>query len=337
VKTEQNQIGEILRRATRDFERNGLSRGVIGKFEREAPDVLLAEGLLVLLEADESAGYRFLAITLARLPGVFQKLCDRWHLNRQQAIAVAKRLHRVDLNFDTRMSTLLPDRDNRFKPFALEGDYAERALEILDEISPGRRIVPIMRHLTEHPDSKIASKAGLLIGKRLQNLSWARRVVTESADPRLRANAIECFWGMNTTAVIDLFHHCLQDEDNRVVGNAIIGLHEAGDPEAREMVIRIATEKDPEFRMTAAWTIGRMGDSSFLSILSPLAKDRHPEVRRAALKSLRGFHQQTIAAKASEPVFKLPAKQVEEAEAEMEMETVPADAAPTRPQRQFWS
>ncbi len=330
MKTEQQKIGDILRRAAYDFERNGLSRGAIRKCEQEAPDAFLSEGLRVLQDADDSAGYRFLAVLLARMPAVFQRLCDRWHFNRQQAISIARRLHAVDLNFDTRMSGLLPDRNNTPKPFSLEGEFAERALEILDEISPGRRIIPIMRHLTEHSDSKIASKAGLLIGKRLQNLSWARRVVSEATDPRLRANAIECFWGMNTAAVIDLFHACLDDEDNRVVGNAIIGLHEAGEPEAREMVARIAAQENPNFRMTAAWTMGRIGDPSFLSILAPMAKDPHPEVRRAALKSLRAFHKQA-SEKLPEPVFDLPETQRLE-----ELETVPAAPAPVRPLRQFW-
>jgi hypothetical protein len=61
-----------------------------------------------------------------------------------------------------------------------------------------------------------------------------------------------------------------------------------------------------------------------------MAKDPHPEVRRAALKSLRAFHKQA-SEKLPEPVFDLPETQRLE-----ELETVPAAPAPVRPLRQFW-
>jgi hypothetical protein len=289
VSSDREQVRDILRRASAEFERNGLSRCAIRQCEQEFPDAFLQEGLRVLLEADESAGYRFLAALLVQSPAVFQELTDRWQFTKDQAVNIARRLQRVDQNFDTKLTGLLPDRDDADRPFALEGDQAKRALEILDEISPGRRIVPIMRHLTRHKDPKISSKAALLIGKRLQNPGWARRVITESTDPRLRANAIETMWGLNTAEVIDLFHDCLADWDNRVVGNAIIGLHRAGDAETRKLVAGIAADPNPKLRMTAAWAMGQIGDAGLVPVLTPLAKDGHPEVRRAALRSLHGF------------------------------------------------
>jgi hypothetical protein len=290
VRIEQERVRDILQRAVADFERNGFSRSVIHQCEHEAPEAFLREGLRVLLDADGTPGYRVLALLLARMADVFQELTDRWKFNRDEAIAVAKRLHRVDPNFDTRMAGPLTDRDRASGRFRLDGEHAERALEILDEISPGRRITPTLRRLTEHPDQRVSSKAALLIGRRLQNLPWARRVITEGTDSRLRANALEAFWGMNSPAVIELFRECLQDWDNRVVGNAIIGLHKAGDPEIFELVSKIAAESKPEFRMTAAWTMGRIGDPTLVSVLVPLAKDCHADVRRAALRSLRRYH-----------------------------------------------
>lgn len=322
----------ILRRAAAQFERNGLSRCAIRQCEQEFPEAFLNEGIRILIEADDSAGYRFLAALLVKSPGVFEKVTDRWELTREQALSVSKRLHRADQNFDTKLTGLLPGEDNSYRPFALRGENAERALEILDEISPGRRIVPIMRHLTRHPDSKISSKAALLIGKRLQNLAWARRVITESTDARLRANAIETMWGLNTPDVIDLFRECLADWDNRVVGNAIIGLHRAGEAETMDMAARIAADPSPKLRMTAAWAIGQIGDPALVRVLSPLAKDSHPEVRRAALRSLRAF--QIVEKRTREAA--LETKAPDDVEKRVEPEEIPVEPVRVTPQRQFW-
>jgi hypothetical protein len=283
--------------------------------------------LRVLIEADDSAGYRFLAVLLINSPSVFRELTDRWKFSKGEAVKVARGLQRVDQNFDTKLTALLPDRNRTFRPFALEGEHAERALEILDEISLGRRIVPIMRHLTDHEDPKTSSKAALLIGKRLQNLAWARRVIAESIDPRLRANAIETMWGLNTPDVVELFRECLADWDNRVVGNAIVGLHRAGHAETKELLSGIASDPNPKLRMTAAWVMGQLGDRSLVSTLIPLARDGNPEVRRAALRSLRSLQ--------------IEEKRIREELLPVETQTLPAEAVPMQlvpagAERQFW-
>jgi hypothetical protein len=333
VTIENGQLGQLLRRAAKDFEYNGLSRGAIRQCERQAPEAFLLEGLRTVMDADDSAGYRFLAILLVGIPSVFQMLCDRRQFTQEDAIKIAKRLQKVDQNFDTRMCGLLPDRNNARRPFSLEGGLAERALEILDAISPGRRIVPIMRHLTGYSDPRIASKASLLIGKRLQNLSWARRVLAESNDPRVRANALEAFWGMDAPDVIDLFRRCVDDPDNRVVGNAIIGLHEAGEPEAFHLAIEIASKKKPSFRMTAAWIMGKIANVDFFLFLTRLARDEEMSVRRSAINALRVVNR-SVPAQVEEPKFAAaPEPEVEV----IELETIPAEPPRVAPQRLFWS
>ena len=288
----------------------------------------------MLTEADDSAGYRFLGLLLLNSPQLLLELTDRWKFNRDHAVKIAKRLQRVDQNFDTKLAAALPDRDDTRRPGGVYGEAAERALEILDEISPGRRIVPLVRHLTEHPDPKISAKAALLVGKRIQNVTWAKRVITETSEARLRANAIETLWGLSSREVTDLFRECLGDWDNRVVGNAIIGLHRAGDPDTFELVGGIASDPNPKLRMTAAWAMGFIGDRNFVSILAPLAKDAQPEVRRAALKSMRGFHIEKQAREQVRVVEPEP-EQVVGPQAE-EVVIVPKPEV-VEPARQFWS
>jgi hypothetical protein len=332
VSNERERVREILRRATTQFERNGLSRGAIRQCEREFPALFVLEGLHVLIEADDSAGYRFLAVLLVNSPSVFQELTERWQFTKEEAVKVARGLQRVDQNFDTRLAALLPDRHYSIRQFALEGERVERALEILDDISPGRRIVSIMHHLTDHKDPKISSKAALLIGKRLQSFAWARRVIAESTDPRLRANAIETMWGVNTPEAVELFRGCLADWDNRVVGNAIIGLHRAGHSETKQLVAGIAANSNPKLRMTAAWAMGQIRDAALASVLNPLAKDGNAEVRRSALRSLRQLQieeQKIKEAHHKETTF-------EPIESPLEMKPPPLPPGPIGPQRQFW-
>lgn len=196
----------------------------------------------------------------------------------------------VDPSLDVRFARQLPAR-NGSTDDTVEGQAAERALDILDEISPGKRIVPILSHLTRHPDHKISSKATLLIGKRVQNVAFAKRLMVEETDPRIRANAIEAVWGNDSPPVQELFWECVDDRHNRVVGNAMVGLYLAGEEKVTGVVTRFAHDYKAEFRMTSAWTMGRMGNADFVPTLSPLIKDQHPGVRSAALRSLQNIRQ----------------------------------------------
>ena len=290
VGSQQARVRAILEAALDGSKWNVSSSAYIRQCGIEEPSIFLSEGLRMLLNGDDSAGYRFLAILLAASPSIYSELSDRWQWPREEAIALARRLLRVSPNFDERMSEVLPVKGKALAPFALTNELAERALDILDEISPGCKIVPKIRRLTAHPDRKISSKAALLVGKRSHDMPWAKEIL-HSEDPRLRANVIESFWGIRDPEAITLLRNYLSDPDNRVVGNAIIGLHQTGDVETVSLVSEIAGRSEPKMRMTAAWAMGRIGDSGFIAPLKLLAKDSDPDVRRAALRSLRQIRQ----------------------------------------------
>jgi hypothetical protein len=291
VSSEEGRVRAFLLRAITEFEKDRLAASTIRRFAMDAPVFFIQVGMELLLKAPETAGYRYLAMQLVKQPTLFEQITDTWRYSKQQSVTLARRLLSVDPTLDTRLARALPGRNGGQGLQTLEGPKAERAIEILDEISEGRRVVPILNHLTDHPDLKISSKAALLIGKRVQNVDWAKRVIMDTRDPRLRANAIESVWGNDTPAVLELFRSCLQDRQNRVVGNSLMGLHLAGDPEVHEIVAKFARDFKAEFRMTAAWTMGKIGDPGFVESLTALIKDSNPGVRRAALKALRDIRQ----------------------------------------------
>ncbi|MDQ6675709.1 MAG: HEAT repeat domain-containing protein [Acidobacteriota bacterium] len=290
MNAEEKLVKECLERAIAEFQTNPLSPRIMRRFAADAPGVFAPVAVSMLLTANETAGFRYLAMLLVKQPTLFRQLSNPVLFTRPQAVILSRRLMSVDPSLDVRFARQLPARNGSTND-TLAGQAAERALDILDEISLGKRMVPILSHLSRHPDFKISSKATLLIGKRVQNVAFAKRLMAESEDPRVRANAVEAVWGNRSPSIQELFWDCVEDKHNRVVGNAIVGLYLAGEERATEVVCRFAHDHKAEFRMTSAWTMGRMGNSDFIPTLSPLIKDDHPGVRSAALRSLQNIRQ----------------------------------------------
>ena len=287
---EKKLVRECLERAVAEFITNPLSAQAMRRFATEAPAIFAPVAMSMLLTATEAAGFRYLTMLLVKQPSLFKQLSNPLIFTRREALTLTKHLMNVDTSFDIRFARQLPARNGTTSD-TIDGPAAVKALDILDEISPGQRIVPILSHLTKHPDARISAKATLLIGKRVQNLAFATRVLTEETDPRIRANAVESVWGNDSSPVQKLFWECVGDRHNRVVGNGMVGLYLAGDEKVISVVSRLAYDYKAEIRMTSAWTMGRFGNSDFVPTLSPLLKDQHPGVRAAALRSLQNIRQ----------------------------------------------
>jgi HEAT repeat protein len=168
---------------------------------------------------------------------------------------------------------------------ALDVAASVHLLDLLDQISPSRRLVPDLVHLTKHADSKIAAKATLLVARRTPNLAWIRRHLAVK-DPRIRANVLEGLWHANLPFARSTYQECLEDENNRVVGNALYGLHLMGDSEVSTRIVTMARDARPLFRSTAAWVMGQAGNQEYVEHLQSLVRDDMPVVRSTALRSL---------------------------------------------------
>lgn len=288
--TEENLVKECLERAVKEFQSNPLGAQLMRRLASDAPAIFAPVAVSMLLKGSETPGFRYLAMLLVKQPSLFKQLSNPLAFSRPQAITLSRQLMSVDPSLDIRFARQLPAR-NGTTPDTINGLAAERALDILDEISLGKRVVPILSHLTRHPDQKISSKATLLIGKRVQNVEFAKRLILDETDPRIRANAIEAVWGNDSPPVQQLFWKCVEDRHNRVVGNAMVGLYLAGEEKINGVVSRFSRDYKADFRMTSAWTMGRMGNADFVPLLSSLIKDQHPGVRSAALRSLQNIRQ----------------------------------------------
>ena len=145
-----------------------------------------------------------------------------------------------------------------------------------------------LSRLVRHPDKRIASKAALLLGRRVRNPLWVERHMS-AEDARLRANVVEALWGTDSAFARQTLHGCLGDDSNRVVGNALVGLHLLGDPSVDSTVRRMLQDRRAPFRWTAAWVMGRIGSEAFRKPLEGALADPNHQVRGAARRALRAM------------------------------------------------
>jgi hypothetical protein len=176
---EERLIRTLLLQLIAEFVTNPLSAKTMRRFTSEAPAAFAQVGIGLLLESAETPGYRYLEALLVKQPAIFQALSSPWRLTREEAVTLGRRLMKMDPSFEVRFARQLPGRNLAGGPDILEGAEAARALDVLDEISSGRRMVQVLSHLMAHPDPRICAKTTLLIGRRIQNLSWTKRVVDE--------------------------------------------------------------------------------------------------------------------------------------------------------------
>ena len=119
----------------------------------------------------------------------------------------------------------------------------------------------------------------------MQSPAWTKRQL-ERKDQRIRANAVEALWGINSSPAIHLLEQCASDSNNRVVGNALVGLHIADIDGAQQQVMALSRARKLQLRSTAAWVMGRVGAPCFKPRLTELVRDEQPQVRGAALRAL---------------------------------------------------
>ena len=237
-----------------------------------------------LLETEtEAEARRWLCGQLLECPEFLVQLIDPNLLTRAQLLKVCGNLMAIDNMLDVRLARLTPGRDADGCP--LDRDTVVRILDTLNEISAGGRLILLLNHLTRHADPRIASKATLLIGRRIRNRNWVARQL-ENNDGRIRANVVEGLWNNRSPDAMHSLWTSLKDKNNRVVGNALIGLHQLGEAGVAEFVKRMIEDPRPPFRWTAAWVMGKMGGEEFIEFLERARSDKDPQVRRSADRAL---------------------------------------------------
>ena len=325
VKFDQLMINNYLERAMQEFNTNPLSAGMIRRMANEVPDLFVAAARPYLDSADESAAHRFLTSLMLRQDCVFDEVADPARGSLERSINLFNRLCRMEPSFDVKLARKLPDRTGHNHANAFDRARCCRVLDVLNEASVGRRLIPILRHLVESTDSAIAAKATLFVGRRMQSPEWAARQITRDNPEGVRAKAIESLWGVKSQSAQALLEGYTTDESVPVAGNALVGLHKMGKPGIMEQIAEMVNSEAAGSRTTAAWTMGKIGDLSFADPLMEMLKDESPEVRSAALQSLIQLRKAEIAAREEASRNAPPPESVETTETEEPVETAEAE------------
>jgi len=81
----------------------------------------------------------------------------------------------------------------------------------------------------------------------------------------------------------------LNDENNRVAGNALLGLHLLHEPNTAQRLVQMLGDARPKFRRTAAWLMGKIARPEFKDHLLQAAGDEDAGVRETATRALAAF------------------------------------------------
>jgi HEAT repeat protein len=246
-------------------------------------DAFLTNVVRILRSDTDSRAVQYLLALLVSENLLYDALCDP-ALNPDQALAVARLAARVDPMVDVGVARRLAEAAVSDAEASSLGD-AGRILQILAEISDGTRILPSLMRLLRNANPYLRSKAVLLIGRGSHSVKWVRHRLGE-ADARVRANAVEALWGVDSAEARELLRFAASDGNNRVAGNALLGLYWLGDCTVIAELVKMAGHASSSFRLSAAWAMGETGDPRFSEVLGKMLADANAGVRKRAFAAV---------------------------------------------------
>ncbi len=266
-----------------DFGREpGKARILIRDLASRDREAFYAATLGILKNPEDTRGYRHLVSVLMGRDLLLRALCDR-ALGRAQAVALLRAALRIDSMADVNLANALA---SSAAENATAANDVARLMEIIAEASGNSRIPPALRHMVRHSDPYLRSKAVLMIGRETRSTAWLQNRLAE-ADPRIRANAVESLWGVDSGEARELLRTASQDPNNRVAGNAVLALYRLGEASAVAQTARMAGHVSPLFRASAAWVMGEAGDPRFAEMLARMLGDPSDVVRKRAMSALQ--------------------------------------------------
>jgi hypothetical protein len=268
----------------RDFDRDPVTnRKHITEFLQFQPGVFYQVAMGFLKKDVDSRAAQYLVALLVHGNLLFRALCDP-ALDRERAIELARQASRGDPKVDIKLARELAD--SGAADAGVAPGMAERLLEIIDGISDGRRILLSLMRMLRHDNPHLRSKAVLMIGRSGRSLNWIEKRLRET-DTRVRANAIEAMWGIDTSEARELLEWATEDSNNRVAGNALVGLYRLGETTPLAELLKMAGHDSAVFRRTAAWAMGETGDPRFSEVLGRMIADFSGGVRKTAFAAVR--------------------------------------------------
>ena len=244
-----------------------------------SPDLFLHCSLALAGETFSKTTMRAWATLLSTRTELAALLSDPMESALAPAIELARMVASTDATFEVKLMKHVQEVGLEHR-----GAVAYRVLELIEHISDGSRVLPLLMHLASDPDRWIRSKVALLMGRWRHAPKLISRCLSDP-DPRVRANAVESLWGVRDPEVCERFRAALQDYNHRVSANAVVGLHLASAEPAKPLLESMITHPDQLFQAAGAWATGRCREASLRQSLVRLASGLGPQ-RRTAIRAL---------------------------------------------------
>jgi HEAT repeat protein len=214
--------------------------------------------------------------------GTTEEICDPKRCSVEDAIRVARQRASEDHSYDLQIAQFV---NSLFLANTVDIRALDRGLEILGAIASPGRLASVLRNALAQADPEIRSKAAVALTRHAESTAMAEKLAIDP-DPRVRANAIEALWGRKTAAVEVILKRALEDRNHRVVANAAYGLYLI-DPAKYSVALEVLLEHSKaSYRIAAAWMVRKIGDPKNLGLLKNLVRDKDPDVRKAAFRTL---------------------------------------------------
>jgi hypothetical protein len=296
------------------------------------PRQFFIDALPLLRTAPDTPGFYYILALLHSQNLILKNLCDPALFNKPESIALAKRMSRVEPLFDMRLAKMLLATEA--KPAGSEAERATqslaglRLLEIMAETSDRGRSL-LLAQLLHHPNLQVRSKVALLVGKSNKDVKWVSQQMSGD-DSRVRANALEALWGIESDDCRKVFLDALDDPANRVVGNGIRGLYMLGLPSAVGSILSMIAHAEDGFRKTGMWLMGEIGDLRFLPVLARLMKESSAALRPYVFRAFAKLKQKRLRLAALPPLrlYALPGKRVPKGWCEVQVIALSASGQP---------
>ena len=224
----------------------------------------------------ESSGTRFIATLVILNEPVLELIVNPAAFEAERARRIVQAIRRTDSQTEAKLLRLISANPARPLPQAV----TDRILDIVDSVSEGPRLVPVLMQIYRSANAHLRARLALSIGRHHRNKDWLEDRMRD-IDPRVRANAVEANWNQTDDAALTLFNSALRDPHHRVVGNGAVGLYNVGDIRSLRVFGELLGHPEPSWRATGLWVVGHLHELRFQSRVEALAGDSDLCVRRA--------------------------------------------------------
>ena len=288
-------IATQIRHAVEALSTNSQNQGRrLRELLDEAPAVFRQVVAAMLASARDTPELRYVIALLSARGLLVPLLRDLSSTDRGAAGVVAQLAQRMDPRFDRSMARQVPEVNPQIDRTRPDPEFL---LGLLDALSGGMCLLPLLAPLRESKDPRIRARMALLLGRITQAQNWFQ-ALEQDPDPRVRANVIESLWSVGGELSLACFERGLRDDHHRVVANSLVGLYLHGKTSGVSGLVDLSRHSDPLFRAAATWAMGRTGDTRFLPVLRQMRRGPAQDsiVVRNALPAIAQINQATVAA-----------------------------------------